>query len=298
MVDAISLLRRHNIRPSKGLAQNFLIDESVRDRIIEVSSLQPDDVVLEVGPGLGLLTRRLAQRAATVVAVELDQRMLPVLADTLQGRTNAHIVQGDILEIDAVAELARVLGMPDPTALRYKVVANLPYYLTSRVLRHLLAARPRPEEITVMVQREVAERIVAAPGRLSLLAISIQVFGKPEIACRVSASAFHPRPKVDSAVLHIEVYTSPRIAEDEIARFFHVVRAGFAQRRKQMHNALTHNLHIPRESVFAALASAGIASHRRAQTLSIEEWARLARALPVLGDQESHGEGNATTTMR
>lgn len=298
MLDVVSLLRRHNIRPSKGLAQNFLVDEKVRDRIMEVSRLQPGDVVLEIGPGLGLLTRRLAQRAATVVAVELDRRMLPVLAETLQGCQNTHIVQGDILETDPVAELARAMGTRDLTKLRYKVVANLPYYLTSRVLRHLLGARVRPEELVVMVQREVAERIVAAPGRMSLLAISVHVFGRPEIAGRVSASAFYPSPKVDSAILHIKVYPSPRIADGEMAPFFRVVRAGFAQRRKQLRNSLMHNLHINRESVLSALSRAGVGAHRRPQTLTLEEWARLARALAASSDQESHVEGNATTTMR
>lgn len=294
----VSLLRRHNIRPSKGLAQNFLVDEKVRDRIMEVSSLRPGDIVLEVGPGLGLLTRRLAQRAATVVAVELDRRMLPVLADTLRECRNAHIVQGDILEIDPVAEIARAVETQDLTKLRYKVVANLPYYLTSRVLRHLLGARVRPEDLVVMVQREVAERIVAAPGRLSLLALSVQVFGRSEIAGHVPASAFYPSPKVDSAILHVRVYPSPRIADGELAQFFRVVRAGFAQRRKQLRNSLSHNLHIPRESVLSALSRAGIAAERRPQTLTLEEWATLARAVSSSSCQESHGEGNATTTMR
>jgi len=280
-MDILAILRHYNIRPSKGLGQNFLVDESVLERILEASQLSPSDIVLEVGPGTGLLTRRLAQVAASVITVELDRKMLPVLAEALRGCTNVHIVQGDILELDPVTEVAKALGITDVSSLRYQVVANLPYYITSAALRHLLAARIRPERLTVMVQREVAQRIMAPPGELSLLAISVQVFGAPEIACLVPARAFFPQPKVDSAVLRVRIYDRPRVAAEEQARFFATVRAGFAQKRKQVHNSLTHALHIPHEGVLAALAEAGVAPDRRPQTLSIEEWASLAKALPL-----------------
>jgi len=280
-MDILAILRHYNIRPSKGLGQNFLVDESVLERILEASDLSPGDIILEVGPGTGLLTRRLAQVAASVIAIELDRKMLPVLAEALRGYTNVHIIQGDILELNPVTEITRALEITDVGSLRYQVIANLPYYITSAALRHLLAARVRPERLTVMVQREVAQRIMAPPGELSLLAISVQVFGAPEIACLVPARAFFPQPKVDSAVLRVRIYDRPRVAVEEQTRFFAIVRAGFAQKRKQVHNSLTHALHVPREGVLAALAEAGIAPDRRPQTLSIEEWASLAKALPL-----------------
>ncbi len=280
-MDILAILRHYNIRPSKGLGQNFLVDESVLERILEASDLSPGDIILEVGPGTGLLTRRLAQVAASVIAIELDRKMLPVLAEALRGYTNVHIIQGDILELNPVTEITRALEITDVGSLRYQVIANLPYYITSAALRHLLAARVRPERLTVMVQREVAQRILAPPGELSLLAISVQVFGAPEIACLVPARAFFPQPKVDSAVLRVRIYDRPRVAVEEQTRFFATVRAGFAQKRKQVHNSLTHALHVPREGVLAALAEAGIAPDRRPQTLSIEEWASLAKALPL-----------------
>ncbi|OGO06172.1 MAG: ribosomal RNA small subunit methyltransferase A [Chloroflexi bacterium RBG_13_56_8] len=275
-MDPISLLKRYDIRPSKGLGQNFLIREGVVERILEASELSPQDLVLEVGAGLGLLTRRLAERASAVVAVELDRKMVPILADTLQGAANVHIVQADILQVDPPQLMVRELALPDMGSLRYKVVANLPYYITSAVLRHLLDTKVRPERLVVMVQKEVAQRIVASAGDLSLLAISVQVFGMPEIITSIPASAFYPRPKVDSALLRVCVYEEPRVPEEEIASFFRVVRAGFGQKRRQLHNSLMHNLHLPHDAVLAALHQANIAPARRPQTLEVEEWVRLA----------------------
>jgi len=283
-MDPISILKRHGIRPSKGLGQNFLVRERVVTRILEAADLTPDDLIFEVGPGVGLITRRLAHRAAAVVAVELDRRMIPVLADTLRGCANVRIVQADVLKVDPAEELARALCLSETTSLRYKVVANLPYYITSAALRHVLGARVRPERLIVMVQKEVAQRIVASEGALTLLAIGVQIFGIPEIICPVPASAFYPRPKVDSALLRVRVHPEPRISEAEMPRFFRVARAGFAQRRKQLHNSLRHNLRLPHHAVLTALAETRIAPERRPQTLSLDEWARLARALPGAGD--------------
>lgn len=270
-----TILRRHGIRPSKGLGQNLLTDMMVLEDIVEASALSPDDIVLEVGPGLGLLTARLAEQAGHVVAVELDKRMIPVLQETLVDHSNAHVIEGDILKTDPAEVLREIPGWDG----RFKVVANLPYYITSAVLAHLLGGKTRPRMLTVMVQKEVADRIVAQAGQLSLLAISIQVYGAPKRVCRVPARAFYPRPKVDSAVLHIDVYDRPLVPEEELPAFFRVARAAYGQKRKQIHNSLTHNLHIKREEVLAALSAAGIASDRRPQTLTIDEWARLTGAL-------------------
>ena len=278
-VNPRKLLRRHNLHPSKGLGQHFLVDESVLDRIVAASEISPRDLVLEVGPGLGTLTQRLATRAARVIAVELDRKMLDIFADTLQGYANVELVQGDILETDPAQLVGPWVRGGEGDAMRYQVVANLPYYITSAVIRHLLSARIRPESMTLMVQHEVAQRIVAQPGDLSLLAISVQVYGTPTIVCRVPRVAFLPVPKVDSAVLHVQVREDPIVNEAELARFFTIVRAGFAQKRKQLHNSLTHNLSLQREEVLEALAASGIDPSRRPQTLSIPEWAELAKAL-------------------
>ncbi|MEA3408411.1 MAG: 16S rRNA (adenine(1518)-N(6)/adenine(1519)-N(6))-dimethyltransferase RsmA [Chloroflexota bacterium] len=277
----ISLLRRHDIRPSKGLGQNFLVDTAVYDDILEASAVGASDVVLEVGPGLGLLTLRLAERAKCVVAVELDRKMISVLEDVLEDRDTVHIVQGDILEVDPVTEIARALNEPNTTAMQYKVVANPPYYITSALIRHLLTARVRPTQLTLMLQEEVAERIVAEPGDLSLLAVSVQYFGEPELVRRVPAGAFYPRPEVNSAILNIHVYGDGKRGEKQREAFFRTVRAGFAHRRKQIHNSLTHNLHISHEYVLEALKEAGIDPKRRPQTLTIEEWEALAASLPL-----------------
>lgn len=282
-MDVKALLRRYGLRPSKGLGQNFLTDERVYARILEVSELQADDVVLEIGPGLGTLTRRLAERVSLVVAIELDRQMIAILSDTLRDHPNVHLIQGDVLSLDPVAALSRAQGVPEDRVGAYKVVANLPYYITSAVLRHLLTARLRPLMLTLMVQREVAERIVAPPGQLSLLALSVQVFGRPRIVQRVPATAFYPRPKVDSAVLCLPLDEQPRIAPEQLSLFFRVAQAAFAQRRKQIHNSLRNNLGLSAKEVRQALDEAGIAPHRRPQTLRIEEWARLTQALhPML----------------
>ncbi len=282
-MEVTSILRRHGIQPSKGLGQNFLVDPRIQQRIVEAADLDREDIVLEIGPGLGLLTREMAARAGHVVAVELDRRMIEVLQDTLSGLDHVHVIQGDILEIDPPTAIIQALGLPDAKELAYKVVANLPYYITSAVLRHVLNTAPRPQQITVMVQREVAQRIVAKPGDLSLLAIGVQVFGQPRIAFRVPAGAFFPRPKVDSALLQIDVYPEPRVPLEQLDAFFTVVRAGFGQKRKQLHNSLASQLPLPHDVIRDALEQAGIDPRRRAQTLSIEEWLALLNTLPQCG---------------
>ncbi len=277
----MSILRHHDIHPSKGLGQNFLVDEAVYDDILEASDVKASDIVLEVGPGIGVLTRRLAEKARCVVAVELDRKMISVLKAILRDYDAIHIVQGDILEVDPVAEITQALDRSSTSSLRYKVVANPPYYITSALIRHLLTARVRPIQLTLMVQAEVAERIIAKPGDLSLLAVSVQYFGEPELFRRVPASAFYPSPEVNSAILNIHVYEDKKRSKEQREAFFRTVRAGFAHRRKQIHNSLTHNLHIPHERVIQALKEAGIDPKRRPQSLDIEEWEVLVESLPL-----------------
>jgi 16S rRNA (adenine1518-N6/adenine1519-N6)-dimethyltransferase len=280
-MDVMAVLKRYGIRPSKALGQSFLVDRDVLRRIVTASQLTPEDVVLEVGPGLGQLTEALARAVSAVIAVELDERMLAVLAQELTQLTNVHIVAGDLLTVDPPAVIRQALQCAPDAPLAYKVVANLPYYITSTAIRHLLSADPRPLALTLMVQREVAERIVALPGALSLLALGVQVYGDPEIVLRVPARAFYPSPQVDSAVLRVQTLAQPRVPECELPRFFQVAQAGFRQKRKQLHNSLVHNLHLTTEVVRQALEMSGIAPERRPQTLSIAEWAALARALPT-----------------
>lgn len=267
---ARQLLRRYGITAKKSLGQNFLVDPNILDRIVDAAEIESTDTVLEVGPGLGLLTQALTRRAHRVVAVELDKRMIALLGETLAGIDNVEIVPADILEVDPAA----LAGGP------YLVVANLPYYITSPILRHFLEASRQPERLVVMVQKEVADRIVARPGKMSLLGVSVQVYGKPRIVTVVPPSSFLPAPEVSSAVLRIDVRPEPLVEPGERAWFFKVVSAGFSQPRKQLHNALAQGLWFEPGGATAALEAAGIDPMRRAQTLTIEEWLRLARAIP------------------
>jgi len=271
-----TLLRELDLRPLKGLGQNFLVDTSVLERILRAAELEANDTVLEIGAGLGVLTATLAEHAKRVVAVEVDKRLEPILRERLSGFSNVEIVRGDILALD----IADLVGTSAPRSTPdYKVVANLPYYITSAVLRKLLEVRVMPLHIVLMVQREVAQRITAIPGAMSLLAVSVQFYGKPAVVARVPAGAFYPAPKVDSAIIRVDPYSQLPIAADDIAPFFELVRAGFGQKRKQLRNALQHGLHLPAERIAACPAAAGIDGQRRAETLSVEEWVTLHRAL-------------------
>ena len=264
------LLRRHGLRPRKSLGQNFLIDEGALARIAAAAALTADDAVLEIGPGLGSLTRHLAVAARQVVAVEIDQTLLPVLAEVVAGHPNVRVVHADVLTVDP-AELSE--------GQRYKVVANIPYYITSAVIRHLLEARVRPDVIVLTVQREVAERICAAPGDLSILAVSVQAYARAELVARIPAGAFYPRPDVDSAVVRLTALPEPAFGSLDADRFFRVVKAGFGQKRKQLRNALSAGLRQPAQTIDAWLAQANIDPTRRAETLSLDEWRALANAM-------------------
>ena len=271
-MDVRRLLEEWDLRPSRALGQNFLVEPAVLDRIVAAAGLTPDECVLEVGAGLGTLTRRLAQSAGRVVAIELDQRLVPVLQSVLADLDNVTLVQGDILALDPAA-------LVGPSSIPYKVVANLPYYITSAVLRHLLEASPRPQQMVLTVQREVADRIVAEPGQMSLLAVSVQFYGHPRRLFRIKPGSFYPSPGVESAVVRIDLPPVTPVPVDDPAAFFRVARAGFAQRRKQLRNGLAAGLGRPSDEVAAELEGVGVDPRRRPQTLSLEEWARVARAM-------------------
>ena len=258
------LLARFGFRPRKRLGQHFLVDGRVLEKILQAARLVPEDTVIEVGPGLGILTRALAARAARVIAVELDRGLAEKLRQALP---QVEVVEGDILSFSPL----QLLGHPAP----YKVVANIPYYITSPILRHFLEAEHKPRLMVVMVQREVGKAIVARPGQMSLLAVSVQFYSQPKLVARVSPSSFFPPPQVESALLRLEVYEHPPVAVSEPEGFFRLVGAGFTAPRKQLHNSLAQGLGITPEEVSRLLEGAGIDPKRRAQTLSLEEWAHL-----------------------
>jgi 16S rRNA (adenine1518-N6/adenine1519-N6)-dimethyltransferase len=267
---------RAEVRTKKSLGQHFLRDNSVPPRIAQAAGMQPTDLVVEVGPGLGVLTAELASRLdperGRLVAVELDQSLLPLLEERFAAMPFVTFVHADVLDVPPEQLTG---GKP------YKLVANLPYYITSAILRHFLDARHKPISLTVMVQREVAERMAARPPEMSLLAVAVQFYGKPKVVFRVPPGAFKPPPKVDSAVVHIDVYEPgerpAQPASEE--RFFRVVQAGFGQRRKQLANTLSTGLGLPKQAAAGALLAAGIDPARRAETLDLQEWAALERQL-------------------
>jgi len=275
----MEVVRRYQIDPKKSLGQNFLIDASHLDRIVAAAELDRDDVVLEIGSGLGTLTRRLAAQAGQVVTVELDDRLIELLRADFAGQPHVHIVHNDILAIDPLALLAEFLPPAFAKNAGYKVVANLPYYITSLALRHILEASPPPTLAVVMVQKEVAERICAKPGDLSLLAISVQFYANPRIIQRVSAGAFYPTPKVDSAILRLDVLPQPAVTTVAPREFFTIVRAGFGQKRKQLANSLSAGLAVSKVVVQEALTDVGIDPKRRAETLTLAEWGVLCPQL-------------------
>ena len=278
MLETKELMRRFGVNPKQSLAQNFLMDAEQLARIAAAAALTATDTVLEIGPGLGSLTQYLAAQAGRVVAVELDDRLIEILRSHFGTQPHVQVVHGDILTLEPGA-LVRADDSDAPVA--YKVVANLPYYITSAVLRHLLEADHRPTQIVVLVQTEVAERICAAPGDLSLLAVSVQFYAEPTLVQRVPASAFHPAPKVDSAVLRLAVRPHPAVPDVNPDAFFRVARAGFSQKRKQLANTLSAGLHLPKADLITLLNNQGIDPTRRAETLTLAEWGILTQALPA-----------------
>jgi 16S rRNA (adenine1518-N6/adenine1519-N6)-dimethyltransferase len=262
------------VQSKKWLGQHFLRDMSVPPRIADAAGLEAGDCVVEVGPGLGVLTEELARRLdperGKLVAVELDGELLPGLRERFGKQGHVSFVQGDVLDIPP-EELSG--GRP------YKVVANLPYYITSAILRHFLDAAYKPQSLTVMVQREVAQRMAAKPPDMGLLSVAVQFYGEARIAFRVPPGAFRPPPKVDSAVVHIRVYgqDDKPVQPTSEAGFFRVVQAGFSQKRKQLVNTLASGLGLPKGVARHMLESAGISPDRRAETLSLAEWAALER---------------------
>ena len=264
------ILNRFKLRADKKLGQNFLIDENVVRQIVEAAELSEADTVLEVGPGIGTLTQGLAESKAKVVAVELDTRLLPVFATTLEGYDNVRVVHGDILKVNIMEEV----GAPE-----FKVCANLPYYITTPIIFALLEKRLPMERLVAMVQKEVAERMAAQPGgkEYGALSVAIQYYTEPEIAFIVPPTSFIPAPAVDSAVIVCKRRSKPPVEVCDEALFFRVVKAAFSLRRKMLSNSLK-NMGIKGEQVAKWLELAGVDGKRRAETLSLEDFAKLTNS--------------------
>jgi 16S rRNA (adenine1518-N6/adenine1519-N6)-dimethyltransferase len=276
-LDIPHLLRQYGLKPDKSLGQNFLLDETALHQVIDAANVTSQDVVLEIGSGLGSLTRCLAVIAHTVVAVEVDSSLIPVLKQVIAQFSNVHVIEGDILSLDPAQLVSQS---------QYLVVANIPYYITSALIRHLLEASLQPRRLVLTIQQEVAKRICATPGDMSLLALSVQVYGHPEIIAHIPAGAFYPPPKVDSAIIRIDLFPSPLIPSAMLDAFFRLIKAGFSQKRKTLRNSLAGGLRLSPPVVEALLYNAHIDPMRRAETLSLPEWHQLTS---IFRDQFSPG---------
>jgi 16S rRNA (adenine1518-N6/adenine1519-N6)-dimethyltransferase len=273
-----SVLRRHGVRAATSLGQRFLVDRGVLQTIVEAAELSPADDVLEVGPGPGVLTAQLAERARSVTAVEIDERMVAVLRDTLAGRDNVRVVRADALEVDLFA-----VGERRPT----RIVANLPYQITTPLVERFIGDERRPPIVVVLVQEEVARRMVATASsgkERGYLSVFVQSFADGKIVRRVPPSAFRPAPKVSSAVVALRTRVRPAFAPLDRTAFLRFVSDVFRHRRKQLRGALGHEAGVDPERAVAALRDCGIEPRRRAEELTLDEWVALAGALGVATD--------------
>ncbi len=267
------ICRDNNIKPARSRGQNFLIRESVYDDIVDVACLGEDDVVLETGPGLGFLTRKLAEKARKVIAVELDDKLAELLSKNLknEGISNVEVVNMNVLDLDQEVGIGnQELGIGD----KYKIVANLPYNITSVFLRKFLTAENKPESLVLMLQKEVAERIVAKPGKMSLLAVSVQFYADAEIVMKVPREDFYPAPEVESAVIKIESRDGDKEKINE-KDFFRLVKFGFSSKRKMLKNNLAAGYHLPQEKIIELIKDVGFNEKIRAQELSVADWKKL-----------------------
>ena len=271
-----SLLQSKGLWAKKSLGQNFLVDEKALDTIINAADLKSSDNVVEVGPGTGFLTEKLIEKAKHVTSIELDKEMVELLEERFGDVKNLEVVNEDILKFDFTHRRRDWLISPSGGVLNFKVVANIPYYITSPLLKHFLQSNNRPSVMVVLVQKEVAEKICGITGK-SVITIQTQVFGKPEIVGFVPSSSFYPAPKVDSAILKINVYDKPLIPEGELKDFFRIVKFGFSQKRKKLSNSLGAGLHLKPADVRDILIKADINPETRAEELEVGDWEGLVK---------------------
>jgi len=263
-----AILNKHGLQPDKSLGQNFLTDPNILEKITSIAGVTEKDTVLEIGAGLGHLTAQLARSAKQVAAVELDERFIPVLEENLAEYKNIRIIQGDILNLkpkDLVQQN------------NYLVVANIPYYITSRIIRNLLESELKPNRIILTIQHEVAQRVCARTDKMSILSLSVLMYGEPSLEMRIPAGAFFPPPKVDSAVVLVNLYPEPLLKGDMREKFFEIIKAGFLHKRKTLRNSLSKGLAWAPSQAEKFLVEAGIDPQRRAETISMDEWIELTR---------------------
>lgn len=266
--------KKYNFHFSKRYGQNFLTDGNIIEKILEGANIQEEDYILEIGPGIGTMTQYLCEKSKHVLAVEIDQKLIPILNDTLRDYSNKTILNEDVLRINLKEELKKISDKS------FKVIANLPYYITSEIIMNLLEKGLPIESITVMVQKEVAERMIAPPGKkdYGALSVAVQFYSKPEIVTIVPKTVFMPQPKVESAVINLKILEEPPVqAPKEV--FFKVVKASFSMRRKTLLNCLSNGLNMDRQKVTEVLEQCSIDSMRRGETLSLEEFAKIANML-------------------
>lgn len=283
--NTIAVLQKYNFVFQKKFGQNFLIDEHVLDKIIRAADIGPDDFVLEIGPGIGTMTQYLSCAAGKVVAVEIDRALIPILEDTLEGFENVRVINEDILKVD-IGKLAREENGGRPI----KVVANLPYYITTPIIMGLFENHVPIQSITVMVQKEVADRMQVGPGTkdYGALSLAVQYYAKPYIAANVPPNCFMPRPKVGSAVIRLDRYEKPPVEVSDEKMMFRLIRASFNQRRKTLANGLKNSpeLDFTKEEIEQAIASLGKGPSVRGEVLTLEEFAALTDRLCAIRDVE------------
>jgi len=266
-----NLLKKYGIRPSKKLGQNFLINKKDFEKILKAAELSKADTVLEIGPGIGNLTLRLAEKVKKVIAVEKDKKMCEILAQVLKNENieNVQIINQDILKLNLNSRFARI-----------KIVANLPYYITSPVIRKFLELKKPPQVMILMVQKEVGQRICANPNKMSLLAISVQFYANAKIISYISKKSFWPQPKVDSAIIKIIPFKAQR-SKKYTEKFFKIVKAGFSQPRKQLINNLSKELSLEKEKIKEWLLKNNVRPSQRAETLNVNEWQKLTKSFNI-----------------
>lgn len=276
--NTIEVLQKYRFNFQKKFGQNFLIDTHVLDKIIDASGVTEDDFVLEIGPGIGTMTQYLCERAREVVAVEIDKNLIPILSDTLKNYSNVTVINEDILKLD-ICKLAEEKNQGRPI----KVVANLPYYITTPIIMGLFESHVPIDSITIMVQKEVAERMQEGPGskEYGALSLAVQYYAKPEIVANVPPNCFMPRPNVGSAVIRLTRHEKPPVEVEDEKLMFRIIRASFNQRRKTLANGLNNSpeIHLPKEVIQESIVSLGVPENIRGEALSLEQFAELSNEI-------------------
>ena len=276
--NTIAILQKYDFNFQKKFGQNFLIDTHVLEKIMDSAEITKEDCVLEIGPGIGTMTQYLAERAGQVVVVEIDKNLIPILEDTLSAYDNVTIINNDILKVD-INKITRELNEGKPI----KVVANLPYYITTPIIMGLFESHVPLQSITIMVQKEVADRMQVGPGTkdYGALSLAVQYYAKPEIVANVPPNCFIPRPNVGSAVIRLTRYENPPVEVEDERKMFALIRASFNQRRKTLVNGLTNaaELKLSKEQVLAALEQMGLPATIRGEALTLEEFAKLSNLI-------------------